>query len=456
MKAKKVIAILISALMVIGLLAACGNGGSDSADTQDAAGSEAADSGSAAGSGSEAAAASTGSVVKIGYPNPTTGSLAGHGEGADWCVEQITNYVNNELGGIEMDGEMKQLEVIMYDTQSDQNTTSEMADKLCVEDEVDILIAMDTPETAVPVETKAEQYGVPCVGLQAPVDPCAYANDVSDWHTHAFWTIQKVYEEFVALWSKAGFEPGSGAKVGIALANDSDGTAWAPIFTENAAADGYEVVDPGRYPSGSNDFSNVVSAFKDADIDILAGTNIPPDFSNLYTQMIAAGVQVDCVTMGKCALLPGDASALGDNIEGLMTEVWWQPTYPYTSDLTGLSAQDVNELYIEDHGREIPQTTGYSYAALELAVQTLINAGTTDKTAIMDANRALDVETIVGPIKYDKEMNGMQYSDTVFCGGQWQMGDDGEWTLEIIDASVYPELEGCITADYKEGNATTK
>ena len=460
MKKSRILAVIFAVVLAMGLLAGCG--GSSSSSSSSGGGDETTAAAADSGSGEEAteaaqsggAPASTGSVVKIGYPNPSTGSLAGHGEGAEWCIEQMENFVNNTLGGIEMDGEMKTLDIILYDTQSDQNTCSEMADKLCVEDEVDILIAMNTPETAVPVETKAEQHEVPCIGIQAPVDPCAYANDVSDWHTHAFWTVQSVYEEYQAMWTLAGYGPESGATIGLAFANDSDGSSWGPLFKENAEAAGYTVIGPDLYPSGSNDFSNVVKSFQDANIDILAGTNIPPDFSNLYTQLIAAGVSVDVVTMGKCCLLPGDVEALGDNVEGIMTEVWWQPSYPYTSDLTGLSGEDVNEMYTGDNGREIPQPTGYSYAALELAVTALQNAGTTDKAAIMQAIRDLDVTTIVGPIKYDKEMNGMQYAQTVMTGGQWQKQEDGSWGLEVVDATTFPELEGCITAEYKAGNAT--
>lgn len=30
-------------------------------------------------------------VIKIGYVNPTTGPLAGNGEGCEWAVKQITD-----------------------------------------------------------------------------------------------------------------------------------------------------------------------------------------------------------------------------------------------------------------------------------------------------------------------------------------------------------------------------
>jgi branched-chain amino acid transport system substrate-binding protein len=449
MSKKGFLALLLGVLMVVGLLAGCdsgssGSGSSDSGNTQT----------EAAGGGNSNP--STGDTIKIGYVNPTTGSLAGNGEGCQWVVDKITNYVNNELGGIEVDGTKKPIQVIVYDSQSDQNTCSEMADKLCTEDEVDMLIAIQTPETAIPVETKAEQHEVPCVGIQAPVNPCAYASDDHNWSVHAFWTIEKIYEAHKALWTAAGYGPGSGAKIGLAFANDADGTAWHDIFAEKLPQDGYEVVDPGQYPSGTNDFSNVVKTFQDNDIDILAGTNVPPDFSNLFTQMIAAGIEVDCITMGKCCLLPGDVVALGDNVEGIMSEVWWAPNYPYTSKLTGVTCAELGQSYEDENGGVMPQPAGYAYAALELAVEAFQAAGTTDKATVMEALRNLDTETIVGPIKYDQEMNNLQYSETVIAGGQWQKNDAGEWELVVIDSTVYPELEVAITGEYKAGNATQK
>ena len=436
---KRLAALLIAGLFAVTLLAGCG-------EKKEPA---------PAGSGSSSAPVAAGGTIKIGYVNPTTGALAGNGEGCDWVVKQIEDYVNGN-GGIEVDGAKKNIKVIVYDSTSDQQTAADMAQKLCVEDEVDLIIAIQTPETAIPVEAQAEINEVPCIGIQAPVDPCAMASDTHDWTVHAFWTIDNIYEAHKALWTAAGFGPGSGAKIGLAFANDADGTAWHDTFVVKLAADGYQVVDPGQYPSLTDDFSNVVKAFKDADIDILAGTNIPPDFSNLFTQMQAQGVSVDAITMGKCCLLPGDVAALGDNVQGILSEVWWSPLYPYVSGLTGVDCATLGASYLADNGGVMPQPAGYAYAALELAVQAFQKAGTTDKAKVMEAIRGLDVETIVGPIKYDKEMNGLQYSDTVVAGGQWQKNEAGEWELVVIDASLYPELKDAVTGAYKPGNATQK
>ena len=394
----------------------------------------------------------SGGTIRIGYINPTTGALAGNGEGCEWVVKQITDYVAQHP--IRVDDADKTIEVIVYDSTSDQNTCSEMTQKLIEEDHVDMIIAIQTPNTVIPVAQVAERYGIPCIATQSPVDPLAHSLEEFKWTTDAIYTLDQVYESQRALWTVAGHAPGSGAKIGLLFANDADGTAWHDIFTRRLAEDGYTVVDPGQYPSHTTDFSNVAAQFKSAEIDVIAGTNIPPDFMNAYQAIISAGVQVDCVTMGKCCLLNSDVEALGDLADGIMTQVWWDPTYPYKSDLTGATSGELNEAYRKDNnGRTMPQPAAYGYAGLEMAVQTFTKAGTTDKAKVREAMGQLDITTIVGHVKYDYKMEGLPYACTTLCGGQWQR-IDGELVLKIIDNSLYPEIG--LTGEYVPGNATQK
>ena len=111
-------------------------------------------------------------TIRIGYINPTTGPLAGNGEGCDWAVKQITDYV--KANPITVDGKQMDFEVIVYDSESDANKCSEMTQKLIEEDNVDMIIAIQTPNTVIPVVEVAERYGVPCIASQAPIDPVAH------------------------------------------------------------------------------------------------------------------------------------------------------------------------------------------------------------------------------------------------------------------------------------------
>lgn len=402
--------------------------------------------------GKSGGAKSGSDVIKIGYVNPTTGPLAGNGEGCAWAVKQLTDYVNEHP--ILVDGVEKTIQVIVYDSESDQNKCTELAQKLIEEDNVDLMIAIQTPNTVIPVAQVCERYGVPCIATQSPVDPLANSLDEFNWTYDFFYTLDEVYESQRALWTKAGYAPGSGAKVGLLFANDTDGTSWHDLFVRRLAEDGYVVVDPGQYPSRTTDFTSVANTFKNEQIDLIAGTNIPPDFMNAYSAIIAAGVEVGCVTMGKCALLQSDVEALGDLADGIMTQVWWAPTNPFVSDLTGVSCAEINEKYKAENGRVMPQPTAFAYAGLELAVQTFIKAGTTEKNAVLKAIGELTCQTIVGTVDYSKQQKGLRYSSSVLTGGQWQRDEDGTLVLVIIDNSLYPEIP--ITGEYLPGNATTK
>ncbi|MCF0230667.1 MAG: ABC transporter substrate-binding protein, partial [Parasporobacterium sp.] len=241
----------------------------------------------------------------------------------------------------------------------------------------------------------------------------------------------------------------------------ADGSAWHDIFVQKLPEDGYTVVDPGMYPSGSDDFSSIAATFKSEDIDVLAGTNIPPDFLKLYKACINAGVTAECVTMGKCCLLAGDVAVLENDTPGLakgiMTEVWWTPDYPFTSAITGDSSADIGTGYAHDNdGRTMPQPAGYAYAALEIAIDVFQRAGTTDKNAVKEALAATNLDTIVGHIQYDKELMGLHYGDTVIAGGQWQLQEDGTEKLVIIDNTLYSDINIPIQGSYVPGNATIK
>jgi len=77
-----------------------------------------------------------------------------------------------------------------------------------------------------------------------------------------------------------------------------------------------------------------------------------------------------------------------------------------------------------------------------------------DPEAIRDALAATELDTIVGPVKYDKELMGLHYGDTVIAGGQWQLQEDGTEKLVVIDNSVYDVIS--VEGDYVDGNATKK
>ncbi len=430
MKKTKLVSLLLALAMVVAL-AACSGGGAPS-------GGEPSGSGTSEPSGGGAPTGDAPSVIKIGIVNPTTGPLAGFGEGCPWVENLLVDYVNNELGGISFEayGDTKiPIEVVIYDSESDTTTCSEMAQKLVEEDKVDMLIARHTPETVNPVSQVAERYGVPCVGIDAPVDAWL-AEGPYEWTYHAFWTLDMMYDQYSSMWEQAGFAKGSGAKIGILFANDADGTAWYNIFADKIKEDGYTLVDPGQYPAGTTDYSDVINKFKSEGVEILCGTNTNPDFGSFWLQANQLSFTPKFVTMGKAYLLRADAEAIGaDLMNNNAAEMWWSPYHPYTSALTGMDGKTLADMYMEESGREITQPMGLKYASMELCIAALQNAKSLEPEDIRDGIAAIDVDTLIGHISYNDE----HYSTTPLAGGQWQVVD-GNLQLFIINNALNPEI----------------
>lgn len=416
---KRIGVLFIVALLSLSLLAGCGgtSGGGEA-------------SGGDAGSSSSSNAES----IKIGMVTPLTGVLAGFGEGTPWTEELLVNYVNDELGGIEVDGKKLPIELISYDSESDTTKATELTQKLITDDKVDMMIVRHTPETVNPVSAVCERYEIPTVSMEAPVDAWL-AEGPYEWVFHTHWNLDSMYKQYKALWEKAGATEGT--KIGIIFANDADGTAWKATFAENIEADGFVLVDPGQYPAGTTDFTDIINQFKEEGVEILCGTNTNPDFGTFWRQSNQLGFSPKFVTMGKAYLLRADAEAIGaDLMNGLTGEVWWSPVHPFQSALTGETPQTLSDLYLDATDREITQPMGFKYASFEVAIDALTRAATLDKTAIRDAIAATDIETVIGPVKYTDE----QYSLSPLSGGQWVVDDNGVLQLNIVDNSLSPEI----------------
>jgi hypothetical protein len=109
--------------------------------------------------------------ILIGHPNPSTGPLAGFGEASPWADERAIAAINAK-GGIYIEEYGKQVPVKfkVLDTESDPTKAGELTSKLILQDKVDLMVVMHTPDTVNPVDAICERYEMPCISLDAPVE----------------------------------------------------------------------------------------------------------------------------------------------------------------------------------------------------------------------------------------------------------------------------------------------
>jgi branched-chain amino acid transport system substrate-binding protein len=385
-------------------------------------------------------------VFKIGLVSPTTGPLAGFGEAQDWIIAGL----QQAIGGVTNNGAPVKIEIIVKDSQSNPNRAAEVAQELILQDGVNLMITKDTPDTTNPVADQCELNEVPCISTICPWQPYFFGRggnpDVGFAYTyHFFWGLEDIIANFTAIWDQSGVAK----KVGGLFPNDADGNAWGDAklgLPGPLAAAGYTLTDPGRYQPLNNDFTSQIAAFKEAGCEIVTGVMIPPDFATFWSQAAQQGFAPKVVTIGKALLFPSSVDALGDRGDGLTTEVWWTPDYPFSSSLTGQTAKQLGDTYEAASGKPWTATLGFSHAIFEVALDVVKrSADLTDKAAIAAAIAATDLQTIVGPVNWSTgPMKNI--SKTPMAGGQWQRRD-GKLELVIVNNQQNPNLP--LTGEFK-------
>ncbi len=353
----------------------------------------------AAGLGGPAVAAPK--TLKIGYVSPKTGPLAAFAEADQFVIDELSKRFKE---GVMINGVKTPVEILLRDSQSKSSRAAEVAASLIKDDNVDLMLVSSTPETTNPVSDQCELNEVPCLSTVAPWQPWFFPRGGKPetgfkWTYHFFWGLEDIIGVFNAMWSSVS----TNKVLGGLWPNDGDGNAWSSDkigFPSVLLKDGYKIIDPGRYQDLTDDFSAQISAYKNANVEIVTGVPIPPDFTTFWNQAAQRGFKPKVATVGKALLFPSSVEALGAHGEGLSSEVWWTPNHPFKSSIDGRSAAELAASFEKATGKQWTQPLGFAHALFEIAEDTLKRAHSLDNTGIRDALAATNLNTIVGPVKW--------------------------------------------------------
>ncbi|MCC0076552.1 MAG: ABC transporter substrate-binding protein [Rhodobacter sp.] len=383
------------------------------------------------------------SSFKIGFVNPATGPLAGFGE-ADQYIIQAAQAA---LAGIENNGAPVNVEIIYKDTQSSSNRAAEVTVELIERDGVDLVVASAAPDTTNPVADQCELLEMPCVTTVAPWQPYFFGRQGNpatgfDFTYHFFWGLEDVIANFLNLWDDAGL---TSRNIAGLFPNDADGNAWGDPqlgLPPALAARGYTTIDPGRYQVMNNDFSSQIAAFKDAGCEIVTGNMIPPDFATFWSQAAQQGFNPRVVTIGKALLFPSVIESLGARGDNLTSEIWWSPSHPFASSLTGETSRQLADGYSAATGRPWTQPIGFIHALFEVAADVIRRCEALDDSmAVVDAIAQTDLDTIVGNVSWNGgPLNPVKnVKRTPLVAGQWQL-ENGAPNLVITNNTEAPNI----------------
>jgi branched-chain amino acid transport system substrate-binding protein len=378
-------------------------------------------------------------VVRIGFVSPQTGPIAAFGEADGFVLDGVRKALAD---GIAIAGKTHPVEILVRDSQSSSSRAAEVANDL-ITSKCDLVLASSTSDTTNPVADQCEANEVPCLTTDTPWQAHFFGRRGDpakgfDWTYHFFWGIEDIAGVFTSMWAAIETDK----VIGGVWSNDPDGNAVGDPergVPAAAVAKGFTYVDTGRFQPGSQDFSAQIARLKDIKADIVTGVFNPPDFSTFWTQAAQQGFRPKIVTPAKALLFPSVVESIGPRAANLSTEVWWSPTYPYKSGLTGQSSAEFGKAYEAASQKPWTQPMGFKHAVLEVAIDALKRtADIDDRGAIRDAIAATDYQSIVGRVSF-KNGPVRNIGKTPLTGGQWRPNGD-RFDLVVVDNESAPEL----------------
>ncbi|HUJ90710.1 MAG TPA: ABC transporter substrate-binding protein, partial [Syntrophorhabdales bacterium] len=192
--------------------------------------------------------------ILIGRVNPNSGALSSFGETTPWIDDRVLAEINKDGGiFIKEAGKKLPVRIKLMDSESDPTKAGDVASKLILQDEIDLMITLHTPDTVNPVDAMCERYQVPCISSNAPVESWLTGGPYK-WSFHFFFSVPQIYQTFVSMWDSIADK--TDKVVGGLWPNDPDGKTYAEMFTKRLNEKGYKVVDAGRFPNKTPDYTS--------------------------------------------------------------------------------------------------------------------------------------------------------------------------------------------------------
>ena len=364
-------------------------------------------------------------AITIGTSLPLTGEFSQPGSAAEQGYKIWQDTVNADGGLLGRD-----VELIVKDDASNQNTIVADYNALIGQDKVDLLLGTFSSLLNLPASAVAEK------NRMVYVEPAGGSPDMfSRGFEYLFFAQQATADRQGLVFADWVANLPEDERPKTAAYPTLDDPFAAPVVAgakEALEAAGVETVYEETYAIDTKNFDTIVSAMKNADPDLVFHGAQFEDGVGLTRSMLKADFTPDMFFQTNAPSF-GDQFAEGvgaENTEGVFFAVSHSPD----ADTPG-NAEFV-QAYEEEYGGLPPEDAADAYAAGEVLQAAVEAVGSIDdQEALADWLRENEVETILGPLSW--EDTGAPTGE--FLIGQWQ-GGKAEIVLpaEVATAEVKP------------------
>ncbi|MDD3369052.1 MAG: ABC transporter substrate-binding protein [Lachnospiraceae bacterium] len=371
---KKVVALVGTMTLVMGMMTGCGSAAETATGTTASAATE---------------AAAEGETIKIGAVVPLTGDVPALGESAKNGYQLAVDTMNANGGVLG-----KQVEIIFEDDENQPSKAPTVAQKLIAQDKVVGILGATNSKCSIPMGPICTQNKIPMV---SPTSTNTKVTVEGGDYVFRACFIDPFQGEALANFAKDEL----GAQTAAVLYNMADdySKGLAEAFMESYTAAGCSVVAEESYSTGESDFNAQLTNIKNENPDILVMTDFYSTVGLIAKQARTLGIEA--------TFLGGDGwdstdlvSIGGDAMEGAYYSVF------YASDDTSEAVVNFKNSYAEAFdGKEADGYAALSYDAAMILMNAIENAGTTDSEKVVEALNSTDLDVVSGHVTYDESRN---------------------------------------------------
>ena len=384
-------------------------------------------------------AAQNACTIKIARIVPVSGPLADVGKDTPWVDNNKVGPIN-KAGGLKVGNTMCRIDFKVYDSKSTVAGSAEAATQAILEDKVDFLIAQGTPDTTNAPSDLCERNHVPCIATDTPVEAWLYGPDgqpkTYKYTFEFFFSVPDLVKNHIGMIKS--LPGGFNGDIGYLYPNDADGTVFAKIFDPIFKKEGWHPTDPGRFQQGLPDFTSIINQFKRNKVQVVTGVLAPPDMQNYLQQAAQAGYKPKMYIIDKGTGYPEPMAALGKIGYDILSVNFWSPAYPGKSSYGGYDGQQLVDRFETETKKQYIPPLGYDDASYDVLFSAIQRAGSKDRETVLKALATTDLDTVVGPVKF----NSQHFSVQPLGGAQWRYDPKTKKLVkENVYNAVYPSVK---------------
>ena len=353
--------------------------------------------------------------IRIGASLSQTGGFAALGQnqlrGYQLCVKHM-----NEKGGVLR----RKLELVVEDDQSEPATAARIYEKLITQAKVDAILGPYSSPITEAVAHVSEKHRMPMVTPGAATTSIFKKGRKFVFMTNS--PAEVFLEGLIDLAARRGLKT-------VAILNEDTlfAKATAQGTAELAKRKGIQVVLAEAYPKGTTDFTALLGRVRAANPDVLAAATYFEDAVAISRQLKDLNVSLKMfgVTIG--GGLPKFYEVLGQTAEFVYGASLWEPELvtlraggliPVARQYPG-AREFVDSYRKEFPGADFSYHAALGYGGCQILLEGIRRAGSLDSEKIRDAILKMDLHTVMGAFKVDRD--GFQIAHKMLTF-QWQDG----------------------------------